>query len=112
LESLVGLNVPIQRLGRASGAGVNPSIARIWLEHPLALGRTVGATGQKAFSLGVSLNPRGQSWLIESSPWTDALSDRERSERTVVLIFLAYVALWTIYGVIAKGGQDIHVDMS
>jgi hypothetical protein len=42
----------------------------------------------------------------------DALSDRERSERTVALILLAYVALWTIYGVIAKGGQDIHVDMS
>ena len=42
----------------------------------------------------------------------DALSDRERSERTVALILLAYVALWTIYGVIAKGGQDIHFDMS
>src|SRR3974377_556085 len=42
----------------------------------------------------------------------DALSGRERSERTVALILLAYVALWTIYGVIAKGGQDIHFDMS
>jgi 4-amino-4-deoxy-L-arabinose transferase-like glycosyltransferase len=47
-----------------------------------------------------------------ADPLLDALSDRERSERTVVLILLAYVALWTIYGVIAKGGQDIHVDMS
>src|SRR6516162_6490425 len=42
----------------------------------------------------------------------DALNDRGRSERTVALILLAYVALWTAYGVIAKGGQDIHFDMS
>jgi len=40
------------------------------------------------------------------------IGNRERSERTVALILLAYVALWTIYGVIAKGGQDIHFDMS
>ena len=25
---------------------------------------------------------------------------------------LGYMALWTLYGVIAKGSQDIHVDMS
>jgi hypothetical protein len=40
-------------------------------------------------------------------------AERPRAVRAhLVLILLAYVALWTIYGVIAKGGQDIHVDMS
>jgi 4-amino-4-deoxy-L-arabinose transferase-like glycosyltransferase len=42
----------------------------------------------------------------------DALSDPLRREWHVVLVLLAYVGLWTLYGVIAKGAQDIHPDMS
>jgi 4-amino-4-deoxy-L-arabinose transferase-like glycosyltransferase len=40
------------------------------------------------------------------------LSDAARRERTTVLALIAYAVLWTAYGVIAKGGQDIHIDMS
>jgi hypothetical protein len=40
-----------------------------------------------------------------------ALLDRSRRERNAVLVLGAYVALWTLYGVIAKGSQDIHFDM-
>ena len=42
----------------------------------------------------------------------DALADPARGERTVVAVLLGYVALWTLYGAIAKGSQDIHPDMS
>jgi 4-amino-4-deoxy-L-arabinose transferase-like glycosyltransferase len=41
----------------------------------------------------------------------DALSDPKRRERTVVIVLAVYCALWTLYGVIAKGSQDIHFDM-
>ena len=41
-----------------------------------------------------------------------ALTDPARRERTVTAVLLGYVALWTLYGVLAKAGQDIHVDMS
>jgi 4-amino-4-deoxy-L-arabinose transferase-like glycosyltransferase len=39
-----------------------------------------------------------------------ALSDSKRCERTIVGVLLAYVAAWTLYGVLAKGGQDINYD--
>jgi 4-amino-4-deoxy-L-arabinose transferase-like glycosyltransferase len=42
----------------------------------------------------------------------DALIDPARRERNAVLVLLVYVALWTLYGAIAKGSQDIHADMS
>jgi 4-amino-4-deoxy-L-arabinose transferase-like glycosyltransferase len=42
----------------------------------------------------------------------DALADTARRERTVVVVLLGYVALWTLYGAMAKGSQDIHADMS
>ena len=41
----------------------------------------------------------------------DALADTARRERTVVVVLLGYVALWTLYGAMAKGSQDIHADM-
>jgi hypothetical protein len=41
-----------------------------------------------------------------------ALTDPGRRERTVIAVLLGYVALWTLYGVLAKAGQDIHADMS
>jgi 4-amino-4-deoxy-L-arabinose transferase-like glycosyltransferase len=42
----------------------------------------------------------------------DALTDPARRERTAAAVLLGYVAAWTLYAAIAKGSQDIHVDMS
>jgi 4-amino-4-deoxy-L-arabinose transferase-like glycosyltransferase len=42
----------------------------------------------------------------------NSLGDPARRDRTVAAMLLAYVAVWTAYGVIAKGSQDIHIDMS
>ena len=42
----------------------------------------------------------------------NALTDPVRRERAVLVALLGYVALWTVYAVLAKGGQDIHADMS
>ena len=41
-----------------------------------------------------------------------ALSDPLRRERTAIMVLAAYVAAWTLYGVLAKGSQDIHPDMA
>jgi 4-amino-4-deoxy-L-arabinose transferase-like glycosyltransferase len=41
-----------------------------------------------------------------------ALSDPARRERTAVVALIAYVAVWTLYGVLAKAGQDLHGDMT
>jgi hypothetical protein len=41
----------------------------------------------------------------------DALIDPARCERTMAILLAAYAAVWTLYGVIAKGSQDIHFDM-
>jgi 4-amino-4-deoxy-L-arabinose transferase-like glycosyltransferase len=48
-------------------------------------------------------------WL---SRWIDALTDPLRRERAVLTLLAAYVALWTVYGVIAKSSQDLHFDMT
>ena len=40
-----------------------------------------------------------------------ALSDPGRRDRAVVLALAGYCGLWTLYGAIAKGSQDIHFDM-
>jgi hypothetical protein len=42
----------------------------------------------------------------------DSLTDPARRERSVAAALLCYVALWTLYGTLAKASQDIHVDMS
>src|SRR6266849_8390926 len=42
----------------------------------------------------------------------DALNDPARRERNAAVVLLVYVAVWTLYGAIAKGSQDIHADMS
>jgi 4-amino-4-deoxy-L-arabinose transferase-like glycosyltransferase len=41
-----------------------------------------------------------------------ALADPTQRERAALAVVLAYVAVWTVYGTIAKGSQDIHADMS
>jgi 4-amino-4-deoxy-L-arabinose transferase-like glycosyltransferase len=40
-----------------------------------------------------------------------ALVDPDRRERTAVQLLIAYVAVWTLYGVLAKGSQDVHFDL-
>jgi 4-amino-4-deoxy-L-arabinose transferase-like glycosyltransferase len=41
----------------------------------------------------------------------DSLIDPDRRERAVLALLAAYAAIWSIYGAIAKGSQDIHFDM-
>jgi 4-amino-4-deoxy-L-arabinose transferase-like glycosyltransferase len=40
-----------------------------------------------------------------------ALTDPARCERAMALLLIGYTAVWALYGVIAKGSQDIHFDM-
>src|SRR5260370_34073589 len=39
-----------------------------------------------------------------------ALVDPSRRERTAVRLLIGYVAVWTLYGGLAKGSQDVHFD--
>ena len=41
-----------------------------------------------------------------------ALVDPARRERTALAVLVAYVAVWTLYGVLAKASQDMHADMT
>jgi len=41
----------------------------------------------------------------------DALTDPQRCERAAVWLLTAYCAAWALYGVLAKGSQDVHFDM-
>jgi 4-amino-4-deoxy-L-arabinose transferase-like glycosyltransferase len=41
----------------------------------------------------------------------DALTDPARRERAVVWTLVGYCALWSLYGALAKGSQDVHFDM-
>ena len=41
----------------------------------------------------------------------DALMDPARRERTCLWLMAAYVAVWGLYGAIAKSSQDLHFDM-
>jgi Dolichyl-phosphate-mannose-protein mannosyltransferase len=59
-----------------------------------------------------ALTESGRRGLARIERLFDALADPVRRERTAVAVLLAYVALWTLYGTIAKGSQDIHADMS
>ncbi|MEP7030825.1 MAG: glycosyltransferase family 39 protein [Pseudolabrys sp.] len=40
----------------------------------------------------------------------DALSNPARRERTMIGVLAAYVAVWTLYGVLAKASQDMQID--
>jgi hypothetical protein len=42
---------------------------------------------------------------------TAALADPARQNRTVLGLLVAYVILWTLYGLLAKASQDLHFDM-
>src|SRR5215471_12332024 len=40
-----------------------------------------------------------------------ALADPARRERAVARVLAGYCGVWTLYGAIAKGSQDVHFDM-
>src|ERR1700730_5650012 len=40
-----------------------------------------------------------------------AFTDPTRRERAAGVVLAAYCGLWTLYGVVAKGSQDVHFDM-
>jgi 4-amino-4-deoxy-L-arabinose transferase-like glycosyltransferase len=41
-----------------------------------------------------------------------ALTDPARRERAMAAVLAAYALVWTLYGVLAKGSQGLHVDMT
>jgi hypothetical protein len=41
----------------------------------------------------------------------DALVDPARRGRSIALLLLFYLAMWSLYGAVAKGSQDLHFDM-
>jgi len=57
--------------------------------------------------------PTGRVWrlLSPAERLFSALTDPYRSERTAATVLVAYVVVWTLYSIIAKSSQDIHVDM-
>jgi 4-amino-4-deoxy-L-arabinose transferase-like glycosyltransferase len=56
-------------------------------------------------------SPQGRL-LAPAERLASALTDPVRRERTVALVLIGYVAIWTLYGVLAKSSQDLHVDMT
>ena len=42
----------------------------------------------------------------------DALTDPPQRRRTFVVVLLGFLAVWTLYGVLAHGGADVHPDVS
>jgi 4-amino-4-deoxy-L-arabinose transferase-like glycosyltransferase len=41
----------------------------------------------------------------------EALVDPARRERTTAALLVGYALVWSLYGTLAKGSQDVHVDM-
>ncbi len=41
----------------------------------------------------------------------EVLTDPARASRAALALLAGYVAVWTLYGVIAKSSQDVHFDM-
>jgi 4-amino-4-deoxy-L-arabinose transferase-like glycosyltransferase len=49
---------------------------------------------------------------VEIDRLRDGLADPERGGRMLAATLAVYVALWTLYGAIAKANQDLHADMA
>src|SRR5262249_18799833 len=73
--------------------------------------RAIGCRIDRVLAM-TAMTQSGRRRLAVIERLLDALADPARRERTVVAVLLSYVALWTLYGAIAKSSQDIHADMS
>ena len=51
------------------------------------------------------------SWLVPVMRLAAALTDPRRANRTAIAVLGCYVAVWTLYAVVAKSSQDVHFDM-
>jgi hypothetical protein len=54
---------------------------------------------------------RAERLLSPFGRLVDALLDPARRERTMGALLVGYALVWSLYGVLAKGSQDVHVDM-
>ncbi len=50
--------------------------------------------------------------LLPADRLVAALSDPARRARAILGVLAGYVAIWTLYGALAKASQDIHFDMA
>jgi len=60
----------------------------------------------------MSLSQLGAAVDVQIDRLRDRLADPERGGRTLAATLAIYVALWTLYGAIAKANQDLHSDMA
>src|SRR6476659_6413487 len=97
------------RCGKAMAAGWFPLIWTSPARHAIAFGFQTGRGRVLSMSATTDSGRRGLA-LMERL--LDSLTDPARRERSVAAALLCYVALWTLYGLLAKASQDIHVDMS
>src|SRR4051794_12527330 len=97
------------RCGKAMAAGRFPLIWTSPARHAIAFGFQTGRGRGLFLSATTDSGGRGLA-LMERL--LDSLTDPARRERSVAVALLCYVALWTLYGMLAKASQDIHVDMS
>jgi 4-amino-4-deoxy-L-arabinose transferase-like glycosyltransferase len=63
---------------------------------------------------GTSPRPEARSLVLRLSGLPkevfSALVDPARQQRAVLAVLVAYVVVWTLYGLVAKAAQDIHPD--
>jgi 4-amino-4-deoxy-L-arabinose transferase-like glycosyltransferase len=63
-------------------------------------------TAPKAVYAAARSSARPAEWLL------DALTDRERRERSILWVLAGYVVLWTLYALVSKASQDVHHDLA
>src|SRR6478609_2151633 len=97
------------RCGKAMAACWFPLIWTSPARHAIAFGFQTGRDRVLSMSATTDSGRRGLA-LMERL--LDSLTDPARRERSVAAALLCYVALWTLYGILAKASQDVHVDMS
>jgi len=70
---------------------------------PTAVARTL--------SRSPSRQRRAERLISPFGSLVDALLDPARRERTMAALLVGYALVWSLYGALAKGSQDIHFDM-
>ena len=59
----------------------------------------------------MNLTDLSQRLLLPAERLVTALTDPARRERAAAAVLIAYAAVWSLYGAIAKSSQDLHFDM-